>query len=129
MSINRVVLTGNLTRDAESRTTHGGMTIVSASLAVNDRRKNQNGEWEDVANYVDCVIFGKRGEALRQYLVKGSKVAIEGKLRYSSWEDRDTGKKRSKLEVVVDDVELLGGKPQRRQEPQPDMYASTELPF
>ena len=134
MSINKVVLTGNLTRDVEMRSTQGGMSIATIGLAVNDRRKNQHGEWEDVANFVDCVLFGKRADALARYLTKGTKVAVDGKLRYSSWEDRDTGKRRSKLEVVVDDIELLGGKQgqtQQRQQPAPqaDLYASTEVPF
>lgn len=106
MSINRVVLTGNLTRDPELRRTQSGMAILSIRIAVNDRRKNsQTGEWEDYANYVDCVVFGSRGESLNNYLSKGSKVGIDGKLRWSEWE-RD-GQKRSKIEVIVDDLEFL----------------------
>lgn len=109
MSINRVNISGNLTRDAELRTTQAGTGILAFGMAVNDRRKNpQTEEWEDVPNYVDCVIFGKRADALGQYLVKGTKVAVEGKLRWSQWE-RD-GQKRSKLEVVVDEIEFLSRK-------------------
>ena len=106
MSINRVVLTGNLTRDPEVRRTQSGMAIMSFGLAVNDRRKNsQTGEWEDYANFIDCTMFGTRAEAVSNYLSKGSKIGLEGKLRYSTWE-RD-GQKRSKLEVIVDELEFL----------------------
>ena len=106
MSINRVNITGNLTRDPELRATAGGTQVLSFGVAVNDRRRNaQTGEWEDYPNFVDCTMFGTRAEAVSRYLSKGSKVAIEGKLRYSSWE-RD-GQRRSKLEVIVDEIEFL----------------------
>ena len=109
MSINRVVISGNLTRDAELRTTQSGMSILDFGVAVNDRRKNQQtGEWEDCPNFVDCTMFGTRAEKLQPYLAKGTKVAIEGKLRYSSWEK--DGQRRSKLEVVVDDLELMSSR-------------------
>lgn len=112
MSINRVTISGNLTRDAELRQTQGGMSVLSIPVAVNDRRRNpQTNEWEDHANFVDCVLFGRRAEALAPKLRKGQKVAIEGKLRYSSWE-RD-GQRRSKLEVMVDEVELMSPKGQQ----------------
>ena len=107
MSINRVNISGNLTRDPELRSTAGGTQILSFGVAVNDRRRNQQtGEWEDVPNFVDCVVFGARAEPLSRFLSKGAKVAIEGKLRYSTWESKEGGK-RSKLEVVVDEVEFL----------------------
>ena len=79
-------------------------------VAVNDRRKNpQTGEWEDYPNFIDCTMFGPRAEKLAQYLTKGLKVAIEGKLRYSSWENQE-GQKRSKLEVIVDEIEFMSSK-------------------
>lgn len=107
MSINRVNISGNLTRDPELRTTQSGSSILGFGVAVNDRRRNQQtGEWEDVPNFVDCVVFGSRAESLGKFIQKGSKVAIEGKLRYSSWEAKD-GSKRSKLEVVVDEIEFM----------------------
>lgn len=118
MSINRVNITGNLTRDPELRQTQGGMAVLSLGVAVSDRRKNpQTGEWEDCPNYVDCTMFGSRAEAVSRHLSKGSKVAIEGKLRWSQWE-RD-GQRRSKLEVVVDEVEFMS----TRQAPQPAYQA------
>ena len=106
MSINRVIISGNLTRDPELRSTASGMPVLSLGVAVNDRRRNQqSGEWEDHPNFVDCTMFGNRAESVSRYLSKGSKVAIEGKLRWSQWE-RD-GEKRSKLEVVVDEIEFM----------------------
>lgn len=106
MSINRVNISGNLTRDPELRMTSGGTQVLSFGVAVNDRRRNpQTGEWEDYPNFVDCTMFGARAEAVSRYLSKGSKVAIEGRLRYSSWE-RD-GQRRSKLEVIVDEIEFM----------------------
>lgn len=106
MSINRVNISGNLTRDPELRATASGTQVLSFGVAVNDRRRNpQTGDWEDYPNFVDCTMFGTRAEAVSRYLSKGSKVAIEGKLRYSSWE-RD-GQRRSKLEVIVDEIEFM----------------------
>ena len=110
MSINRVVLTGNLTRDAELKQTPGGMAIAKIRLAVNDRRKNAtSGQWEDTPNYVDVVMFGSRGESLSRFLTKGKQIAVEGKLRWREWESA-AGEKRSAIEVVADDIELLGGR-------------------
>lgn len=106
MSINRVCISGNLTRDPELRSTAGGTSVMGFGVAVNERRKNaQTGEWEDYPNFVDCTLFGKRAEALVQYLSKGTKVAIEGRLHYSSWES--DGQKRSKLDVTVDEIEFM----------------------
>ena len=109
MSINRVVISGNLTRDPEIRRTQSGMAILGFGVAVNDRRRDpQTGDWEDYANFIDCTVFGKRAESLDNLLHKGMKVAIEGKLRWSQWE-RD-GQKRSKLEVIVDEIEFMSNK-------------------
>ena len=110
MGINRVVISGNLTRDPELRATSGGTSVLKMGVAVNDRRKNQQtGEWEDVPNFVDVTVFGARGEALSRFLSKGAKVAIEGKLRWSQWESKE-GEKRSKLEVIADEVEFLSSR-------------------
>lgn len=106
MSINRVIISGNLTRDPELRSTASGMPVLGFGVAVNDRRRNQQtGEWEDYPNFIDCTMFGARAESVSRFLSKGSKVAIEGKLRWSQWE-RD-GQKRSKIEVIVDEIEFL----------------------
>lgn len=112
MSINRVSISGNLTRDPELRVTPSGMQVLGFGVAVNDRRKNnQTGEWEDYPNFVDCTIFGNRGESMGRILHKGMKVAVEGKLRYSAWEDRNGGGRRSKIEVIVDEIELMSQNP------------------
>lgn len=106
MSINRVAISGNLTRDAELRQTASGMAVLGFSVAVNDRHKNQQtSEWEDYPNFIDCSMFGTRAEKIAPYLSKGTKVAIAGKLRWSQWE-RD-GQKRSKVEVIVDEIEFM----------------------
>lgn len=105
MSINRVIITGNLTRDGELKALPSGTSVLELRLAVNDRRQNhQTGEWEDVANYVDVTVFGTRADGLAPYLSKGRKIAVEGKLRYSEWQK--DGLKRSKLTVIADDIEL-----------------------
>lgn len=106
MSINRVIITGNLTRDPDLRSTAGGTSVLGFGVAVNDRRKNQQtGEWEDYPNFIDCTMFGARAQSVSRFLQKGSKVAIEGKLRWSQWERE--GQKRSKIEVIVDEIEFL----------------------
>lgn len=106
MSINKAIISGNLTRDPEARQTAGGMTVLNFGVAVNERVKNkQSGEWEDRPNFIDCVMFGTRAEAVSRFIGKGSKVAIEGKLRWSQWET--DGQKRSKIEIIVDEIEFM----------------------
>ena len=109
MNVNRVALSGNLTRDPEIRTTQSGMPVMSVGIAVNDSRKNsQTGEWENYANYFDCTMFGSRAESVSRYLSKGTKVVIDGKLRWSQWE-RD-GQKRSKVEVIIDNIDFANSR-------------------
>lgn len=111
MSVNSVTVSGNTTRDIEIRSTAGGMVVASFGIAVNERVRNGNtGEWEDRPNFFDVVGFGQRWEKLEPYIPKGTKVAISGKLRYSSWEK--DGQKRSKVEIVADDVELMSARGQ-----------------
>ena len=122
MSINRVVLSGNLTRDPELRQTASGKGVLSFGIAVNDRTKSaKTGEWEDRPNFVDCTMFGARAGALAGILSKGSKVALEGRLRWSQWEK--DGQKRTKLEVVVEEMELLSSRKQSE-----DVY-DQDIPF
>lgn len=119
MSINRVNISGNLTRDGELRTTPGGTDVLSLGVAVNDRTKNQQtGQWEDRPNFIDCVMFGNRAQSVAPYLSKGAKVAIEGKLRWSQWQAQD-GSKRSKVEIVVDEIEFVGIRDQAPQQQAP----------
>lgn len=151
MSINKAMVTGNLTRDSELRQTPSGTPVLNFSIAVNDRRRNQQtGEWDDYANFIDCAMFGRRAEGIAQYLVKGCKVAIEGRLHYSTWEDRNTGQRRSKIQINVDEIEFLsarngggsygGGAPSQPQSapqpaqapapaPAPAAYDDEDIPF
>ena len=128
MSINRVNITGNLTRDPELRATAGGTQILAFGVAVNDRRKNpQTGAWEDVPNFVDCIVFGQRAEAVSRFISKGSKVAIEGKLRFSAWETKE-GQRRSKLEVVVDEIDFLSRQGQQVTSPAAEAAKVADTP-
>ena len=144
MSLNRVMITGNLTHDAELRTTQSGAFVLNIGVAVNERRKNaQTGQWEDHPVFVDCTMFGNRAEKIAPHLVKGTKVAIEGRLRYSSWEDRGSGQRRSKLDVIVDEIEFMSSNRPRQGEYQAeafdygdtppmlpcDSYADADIPF
>lgn len=105
--INNVSLTGRLTRDPELRVTAGGTQLLSFTLAFNTSVRNrQTGEWDERSNFIDCTMFGKRAEALLNFLAKGQKVAIAGKLRYATW-DKD-GQRHSKLDLIVDEIEFLG---------------------
>lgn len=124
MSINSVNICGNLTRDCEVRTTSGGTNVVSFGVAVNERRK-VNGEWQDYPNYIDCFAYLTDGQLAWQQrrLHKGAKVAVDGSLRYSSWETRD-GKRRTKVEVFAQEIEFMqgdgGDDRQERQQPAQD---------
>ena len=109
-SYNRVILLGNVTRDIELRWVAGGGTAVAdIGLAVNDRRKNSAGEWVDETTFVDVTLWGRTAEVASEYLSKGSPVFIEGRLKLDTWEGSD-GQKRSKLRVVGERMQLLGGK-------------------
>ena len=123
MSINHVAITGNLTRDPDLRNTAGGTAVLSFGIAVNDRRRNQQtGEWEDVPNFFECVTFGNRATALSDILTKGMKVAVAGKLHYSSWEK--DGQKHSKVDIIANEIELMQNrKPQQQQDYQPQQQA------
>jgi single-strand DNA-binding protein len=108
IDINRVVLIGRLTRDAELKYTSGGQAVCKFSVAVNRRRKNGE-QWEDEANYFDVVLWGRQGENINQYLIKGKTVGIDGELRQDRWQQ--DGQNRSKVEIVAANVQLLGGNP------------------
>lgn len=140
MSINKVMITGNLTRDPELRSTPSGTSVLSFGVAVNDRRKNQQtGEWEDKPNFIDCTMFGTRADAVSRFLTKGTKVAIEGKLQWHQWEK--DGQKRSKIDVIVDEIEFMSsrdssGAPAADKSfahvppaPTADAYSDEDIPF
>ncbi len=109
-NINRVILTGNLTRDPELRSLPSGMSVCSLRIASNTRRKDgQSGEWVDKPNYFDVTIWGRQGENAAQYLSKGRPVAIDGRLEWREWTAQDGGKRQS-VEIVADSVQFLGGR-------------------
>ena len=107
-NVNKVFLMGNLTRDVEMRSLPSGTSVGSFGIAVNERFKTKDGDWQERANFVDCEIFGARAEAFAKYLGKGSPVFLEGRLRLDQWQDKE-GNNRSKLRVVVDNFEFVGG--------------------
>jgi single-strand DNA-binding protein len=108
MNINRVVLTGNLTRDPELRSFPEGPSICKLGVAVNGRRKNKDGVWEEKPNFFRVTVFGRQAESCAQYLRKGRPVAIDGRLEWSQWE-RD-GVTRESIDIIADNVQFLGSR-------------------
>jgi len=109
-NINRVVLTGNLTRDPELRSTNSGTSVCGLRIAVNTRRKDQaSGQWVEKPNYFDITVWGQQGENCAQYLTKGRPVGVDGRLEWREWDAQD-GTKRQAVEVVADSVQFLGGR-------------------
>jgi single-strand DNA-binding protein len=106
---NKVILMGNLTRDPESRTTPNGQNVTNFALAVNRTWKGQDGQTQEQVSYINCVAWGKPGEILQQYLTKGSPVLVSGRLEQRSWDDKESGQKRSMVEVIVEDFNFVGG--------------------
>lgn len=126
MSINSVSISGNVTRDPDSRVTPSGTNVLKFSVAVNERRKSKDGEWEDYASFIDCVMFGRRAEAISRYVHKGTKVSVQGKLSQDRWKDKSTGESRSKIQVMVEEIELMS----RREEPtQTQATYEADIPF
>ena len=135
-SINRVILTGNLTRDPELRNTGSGTPVCSLRVASNTRRRDAGGEWVDKPNYFDVTVFGAQGENAARYLEKGRAVAVDGRLEWREWEDKD-GTKRQAVEVVAEAVQFLGGgggrdgapADDRSRAPVSDRFADDDIPF
>lgn len=110
-SINRVVIVGNLTRDPDQRQLPSGSNVTELGVAVNHRYKNrQTDQWVEEPNYFNVVVFGAQGDACANYLSKGRPVAVDGRLRWSSWDDKNGGGKRSKVDIVADTVQFLGSR-------------------
>jgi single-strand DNA-binding protein len=110
-NINRVVLVGNLTRDPELRHTAGGTPVCGLRIAVNTRQKDSStGEWGDKPNYFDVSVFGNQAESCAQYLAKGRPIAVDGRLNWREWEDKQSGQKRQAVDIVADSVQFLGGR-------------------
>lgn len=119
--INVVVLAGRLVRDAELRYTKSGAAVAGFSLAVN-RSVKRGDKWEDEASFIDATMFGKRAESLQQYLTKGTQLIVSGELEQQRWEQN--GQNRSKVQVIVNDVQLVGGKRDKA-----DDFEDDEIPF
>jgi single-strand DNA-binding protein len=111
-SYNRVTLVGNVTRDPELRYLQNGTAVTELGLAINDRRKGNDGEWVDETTFVDITLFGRTAEVAGEYLAKGASVLIEGRLKLDTWEK--DGKKNSKLKVIGEKMQLLGSKSEKR---------------
>ena len=107
-SFNRVVLVGNLTRDPELRSSQSGTSVADVGLAVNERRKDQGGNWVEDANFFDVTVWGRNAEVLHDYARKGSQILVEGRLKQDTWEQE--GQKRSKVKIIAERVVLLGSR-------------------
>jgi single-strand DNA-binding protein len=128
-SYNRVILVGNLTRDVELKYTQSGLAVTEVTLAVNDRRKTQTGEWVEETTFVDVTLWGRTAEVASEYLGKGSPLLIEGRLKLDQWETE--GQKRSRLRVVGERMQMLGAKggksgPPAANRPPAPMYDESE---
>lgn len=107
---NKVILMGNLTRDVEMRTTPSGQNVANFSLAVSRSWKGQDGQTQEQTSFINCVAWGKAGEIIAQYVKKGDALLVSGRLDQRSWDDKDSGQKRSTVEVNVEDFNFVGGR-------------------
>ena len=109
-SVNKVILLGNVGKDPEIRSTPGGTMVATFGLATSDRAKDAQGNWQDRTEWHNLVAFGRIAEIIRDYVKKGNKIFIEGSLRTSSWDDKQSGQKRYKTEIIVNELILLSGR-------------------
>lgn len=135
-NVNKVILIGNVTRDVESKALPSGSSLASLSLAVNRSYKTESGEKREEVTFVDVELWGRVAEIAAQYVKKGSPLYVEGRLKMDSWEDKETGQKRSKMKVVGEAIQLLGSKKgadEAPQAPRPKPVAESgeddEIPF
>ncbi len=108
--VNKVILVGNVGKDPEIRATQGGMQIATFALATTDRSKGQDGQWTDKTEWHNLVAFQRTAEIVRDYVKKGSQIYVEGKIQTRSWDDKESGQKKYKTEILVNDLQLLGGR-------------------
>jgi single-strand DNA-binding protein len=108
--VNKVILLGNVGKDPEIRSTQGGMQVAKFTLATTEGVKDQSGKWNDKTEWHSLVAFGRTAEIIRDYVKKGSQIYIEGKLSTSSWDDKESGQKKYRTEILVNDLQLLGGR-------------------
>ncbi len=109
-SVNKVILIGNLGKDPEVKYTQTGMAVARFSVATTDRVKDKDGNWQDRTEWHNLVAFQRTAEIAAEYLKKGGKVYIEGRLHSDSWDDKETGQKKYKTEIIINDLVLLGGR-------------------
>jgi single-strand DNA-binding protein len=109
-NFNKVILLGNLTRDPELRYLPSQMAVVDFGIAVNHKFRTAQGEDREEVMFIDCSAFGKQAEVIKQYCQKGKQLMVEGRLKLDSWDDKQTGQKRSKHKVTIDNFQLLGGR-------------------
>ncbi len=128
MALNKVLLIGNLTRDPELKFTTRGTAVCSLSVASNRRWKDDSGAEKEEVTFVDVTAFGKTGEVIAQYFRKGSPIFIEGRLKLDQWDDKTTGQKRSKMGVVLETFEFMGGKREEGGSAAPTRPASQSAP-
>ncbi len=107
--VNKVILLGNVGKDPEIRATQGGMTIASFSFATADRQKDQSGQYVDKTEWHNLVAFSRTAEVVRDYVKKGSQLMVEGKIQTRSWDDKESGQKKYRTEILINDLTLLGG--------------------
>lgn len=119
MNVNKVFVCGNLTREVEIRKTASGTDVARFGVAVNHRYTDRDGNKAEKTHFVDCVAWGRVAETIARYLDKGDPIFVEGRLEYSSWQDKSTGQNRSKLEVTVEHFQFVGGRKEK----------STDVPF
>ena len=108
--VNKVLLLGNVGKDPEIRASQGGLTIATFGLATADRQKDQTGQWVDKTEWHNLVAFGRTAEIVRDYVKKGSQIFIEGKIQTRSWDDKESGQKKYRTEILVNEMSLLGGR-------------------
>lgn len=109
-SVNKVILLGNVGKDPEIRSTPSGTMVANFSLATSDRYQDAQGNWQDRTEWHNLVAFKRTAEIIRDYVKKGAKLYVEGKLQTSSWEDKTSGQKKYKTEIIVNDISLLSGR-------------------
>jgi single-strand DNA-binding protein len=109
-SVNKVILLGNVGKDPEIRSTPGGTMVANLTLATSDRFQDQQGNWQDRTEWHNLVAFKRTAEIIRDYVKKGSKLYIEGKIQTRSWDDKETGAKKYRTEIIVNDMSLLSGR-------------------
>src|ERR1700712_3380511 len=108
--VNKVILLGNVGKDPEIRATAGGMSVASFTLATADRQKDQQGNWTDRTEWHNLVAFQRTAEIVRDYVKKGTQIYVEGKIQTRSWDDKESGQKKYRTEILINEMSLLGGR-------------------